>query len=150
MKYDDASWHYGGDFPEHLPDEAGATHIGMFVCWAIDAGLVGEIHAQDFPEMLLRLKNRDLTPGAWFILACDEKFTDEDLNEQGNRFAEVYYLKDGPSGYLADYSSVFPDNDDVYSVPDTWASFEKLKPIIDSRYSAWKSPPSSGWRKWFK
>ena len=23
MKYDDASWHYGGDFPADLPQEAG-------------------------------------------------------------------------------------------------------------------------------
>ena len=28
-KYDDASWHYGGDFPDDLPEENGATHIGM-------------------------------------------------------------------------------------------------------------------------
>src|SRR6266404_3538306 len=35
MKYDDASWHYGGDFPEDLPREAGATHTGMFVAWAL-------------------------------------------------------------------------------------------------------------------
>ena len=24
MKYDDASWHYGGNFPKDLPTEAGA------------------------------------------------------------------------------------------------------------------------------
>ncbi|WP_262497415.1 DUF7832 domain-containing protein [Pedobacter caeni] len=28
-KYDDASWHYGGDFPKDLPQINGATHIGM-------------------------------------------------------------------------------------------------------------------------
>lgn len=26
MKYDDASWHYGGEFPDDLPPTAGATH----------------------------------------------------------------------------------------------------------------------------
>ena len=31
MKYDDASWHYNGDFPTDLPVEAGATHIGLAV-----------------------------------------------------------------------------------------------------------------------
>ncbi|RML48695.1 DUF7832 domain-containing protein [Pseudomonas avellanae] len=31
MKYDDASWHYNGNFPSDLPDTAGATHIGMFL-----------------------------------------------------------------------------------------------------------------------
>ncbi len=27
MKYDDASWHYGGDFPKGLNNEAGATDL---------------------------------------------------------------------------------------------------------------------------
>jgi hypothetical protein len=35
MKYDDASWHYGGDFPADLPQAAGAAHIGMFLAWLI-------------------------------------------------------------------------------------------------------------------
>ncbi len=29
MKYDDASWHYGGEFPADSPDEFGGTHIGL-------------------------------------------------------------------------------------------------------------------------
>lgn len=39
MKYDDASWHVGGDFPKELPPEAGATHIGMFAAWCMLNGL---------------------------------------------------------------------------------------------------------------
>ena len=35
MKYDDAGWHVGGDFPDDLPPEAGATHIGMFAAWCM-------------------------------------------------------------------------------------------------------------------
>ncbi|WP_441328174.1 DUF7832 domain-containing protein [Mesorhizobium album] len=35
MKYDDASWHSGGNFPRELPPEAGATHIAMFVAWPL-------------------------------------------------------------------------------------------------------------------
>ncbi|WP_163023784.1 hypothetical protein [Pseudomonas viridiflava] len=27
MKYDDASWHYTGDFPADQPKEQGGTHI---------------------------------------------------------------------------------------------------------------------------
>ena len=30
-KYDDASWHYEGDYPEDLPTANAATHIGMFL-----------------------------------------------------------------------------------------------------------------------
>src|SRR5688572_23363485 len=46
-KYDDADWHYGGDFPEDVPEQAGATHMGMFVAWAWSAGLAGE----EWPSM---------------------------------------------------------------------------------------------------
>lgn len=31
VKYDYASWHYGGDFPEGLPETAGGTHMGMYL-----------------------------------------------------------------------------------------------------------------------
>lgn len=44
MKYDDASWHVGGEFPKELPPQAGATHIGMFAAWCMLAGLAGELH----------------------------------------------------------------------------------------------------------
>lgn len=30
-RYDRADWHSGGDFPKDLTDEAGGTHIGMFL-----------------------------------------------------------------------------------------------------------------------
>ena len=35
MKYDDWSRHGGGNFPADLPPEAGATHAGMFLAWAL-------------------------------------------------------------------------------------------------------------------
>jgi len=30
-KYDDASWHYGGEYPENISEENASTHIGMFL-----------------------------------------------------------------------------------------------------------------------
>jgi hypothetical protein len=33
MKYDDALWHYEGDYPKKLPNENAAIHIGMFITW---------------------------------------------------------------------------------------------------------------------
>lgn len=151
MKYDDASWHYGGDFPSDLPNEAGATHIGMFVAWALLNGLPGEVHTDEFPEDLKRLKSREITPGQFLITACDEKFTDEDLNDEGNAFTQAYFdLQTGK--YLTDYESILGANvPSLYYVPDTWESFDKLSPIIKERFLQWKSGeletsdlPSSG------
>ncbi len=145
MKYDDASWHYGGEFPDGLPEEAGATHIGMFASWALTRGLAGAIHHEDFPEALESLKQRRETPGSWFYKACDGKLIDEDLNDEGNRFAQFYYAEaDGQliiraGSFLADYEATFPEFDDLYSVTDTWESFDRLSPIIDRRFQEWRN-----------
>ena len=139
MKYDDASWHYGGDFPKDLPDEAGATHTGMFVAWALLSGLAGQIHIDDFPQDLEALRTRSVTPGQFFFNSCDGKFIDENLNDQGNAFAASYFdFEHG--GYLADYENVLGvDLPSLYHVPDTWQSFDKLKPTLDRRFSDWLS-----------
>jgi hypothetical protein len=102
MKYDDVSWHCAGDFPKDVPNEAGATHTGMFVAWALLSGLSGDIHVSDSPEDLEALRARAETPGAFFLRARDGKLTDEDLNDEGNAFAAEYF--DFQNGrYLADY-----------------------------------------------
>lgn len=138
MKYDDASWHYGGDFPAELPPEAGGTHIGMFVAWCLLSGLAGEIHANEFPKELEALREKLVTPGAFFLSACDEKFTDEDLSDEGNRFALAYYQGD-PNPYLADYERLFGrEHPSLYDVPDTWESYERLRPTLDYRLQTWR------------
>jgi len=139
MKYDDASWHYGGDFPADLPHEAGATHIGMFVAWALLSGLGGEIHIEECPEDMESLQSRSLTPGAFMMRYCDGKFTDEDLNEEGNQFAAAYFdLQKG--GYLADYEASLGENvPDLYHINDTWENYERLKLVLDRRFSEWQS-----------
>ncbi|MFK0690602.1 hypothetical protein ACFX5Q_20705 [Mesorhizobium sp. IMUNJ 23033] len=141
MKYDDASWHSGGNFPKDLPDEAGATHIAMFVAWAVLNDLAGEMHTEEFPDERERLKARSLTPREWFLEVCDGKFTDDDLNDAGNLFAARYYdaADTDPVSYMADYSEAFPDGETLYSVPDGWDTYSTIQPMIDRRYQAWLS-----------
>jgi hypothetical protein len=136
MKYDDASWHYGGDFPDNLPFEAGATHIAMFVVWCLINGLAGEMHLEEYPENYAKLMNRELTPGQWFIKSCDQKFTDEDLSEEGNAFTISYYQSDL---YGSDYNTVLGHNvETIYHVSDSWEVFELIAPVIKSRFEEWK------------
>jgi len=138
MKYDDASWHYGGKFPKDLPTEAGATHTGMFVAWAILSGLAGEIHTDDFPETIPRLKSRSITPGKFFLELCDGKFTDEDLNDEGNAFAHAYFDFD-TGKYLADYEATLGGElPELYYVRDSWENFDLLKPVLDQRLKEWR------------
>ena len=138
MKYDDAAWHHGGDFPSDLAPKHGATHIAMFASWCVLHGLGGELHIEDFADDLDRLRAREITPGEWFMEACDGKFTDEDVNEEGNAFTAFYYSTD-PSPYLADYEHTLGrDLASLYHVPDTWDSFDLLSPVIGNRYEQWK------------
>jgi hypothetical protein len=143
MKYDDASWHYGGDFPADLPDEAGATHSGMFVTWALLTGLSGDIHITDFPDDIPKLQLRSITPGAFFLSASDGKFTEEDLSNEGNDFAESYFNFES-GNYLADYEETLGQDlpegrDSLYHIADTWENFDKLKPVLDRRLAEWRA-----------
>jgi hypothetical protein len=138
-KYDDASWHYGGDFPKDLPIEAGATHTGMFLAWALLAGLGGELHDDETPNLFEQLRARTITPGAFFMSACDGKFTDEDLNDEGNAFAQDYFVFE-TGLFLHDYeTTVGADLPDLYHVPDTWGTFEQVKSVLDQRFHEWKT-----------
>ncbi len=138
MKYDDASWHYGGDFPKNLNDEAGATHIGMFVAWCFLNGLAGELYIDEFPDELESLSKREQTPGQWFIQNCDEKFTDQDLSDTGNSFAQFYYeAEDAP--YFAIYEETLgQDVSNFYAVPDSWESYDKLASRIEEDFHSWR------------
>ena len=139
MKYDDASWHYEGKFPADLPREAGATHSGMFFAWALLAGLGGELHTDELPEDLEQLQSRTITPGQALIKFCDEKFTDEELNEEGNSFAQEYFDFDRGM-YLADYKKVLGAKvPSLYHVADTWENFDRLKPVLDQRLQEWRA-----------
>lgn len=151
MKYDDASWHFGGDFPKDLPQNAGATHIAMFVSWAVLNDLAGDIHTIDFSDDLAKLQGRQTTPGEWFLRVCDGKFTDEDLNEAGNAFASSYYgneddLHIGDGSYLADYEEAltekkkfFSKGETLYHVPDSWDTFSVIGSILEVRYANWRN-----------
>lgn len=141
VKYDDASWHYGADFPPELPLKAGATHIAMFVAWAALNGLAGDYHTREAADDLALLRQRKITPTEWFIRVCDEKFTDEDLNAEGNAFARAYYGNEGDlptssGSYLADYAEIFSTAPTLYHVNDSWASFDAIAPVISKRFEA--------------
>jgi hypothetical protein len=144
MKYDDATWHSGGNFPADLPPEAGATHTGIFLAWALVSGLAGELHETELLEELEQLRRREVTPGAFFLSTCDGKFSDEDLSPEGNAFTREYF--DFESGeYLTDYANVFSEDlPSLYHVPDSWESFERMRPVLDERLTEWRSSRRSG------
>ena len=132
MKYDDASWHYGGEFPVDSPPEYGATHIALFLKWCFIKGWIGEMHLEEEPEDTERLIQGTLSATKYFLKYCDEKLTDEDLSAEGNVFAEKYYGKDGL--YLQDYIDHFSDL--AYVAPEEDHDFQLFSSILEARYQS--------------
>ena len=118
MKLDDAGWHYGGTFPADLPDRAGATHIGVFLAWAVTRDLVSPEMFEDDEPALDRLRRREITGTDLVMSLCDEKLVSDHFSAEGAAFAAAYYEGDRSAGsrtYLDDYcDAVGPE--DVYQI----------------------------------
>ena len=132
MKYDDASWHSGGDFPKESPEEYGGTHIALFLKWCFIKGWAGELHLVEEPDDTKKVIDGSMSPTEFLFKYCDGKLTDEDFNEQGNAFAEKYY---GDGGlYLGEYAEQFGDL--MYSAPDNLHDFRKFTIMLESRFQS--------------
>lgn len=151
-KYDDASWHYGGNYPKDLPKENGGTHIGIFLAWCINNNLISEFQLEDFGDDIQRVKNKEITGRHFLFHNCDEKFTDEDLNDLGNNFAQDYYNSQNDftkqhATYLSDYENALNflnkelngELKSFYHVEDSWDFYDGIAIILDTRFEQWKS-----------
>jgi len=155
-KYDDASWHYGGDFPEELPEKNGATHTGMFLNWCIERNLVSEEFQEDAEEEIEKLKRREITGAEFIINSMDGKFSEHDLNDLGNAFAKDYYVDETDFGnrfssFATDYINLFDsiaeesdfEYETFYHIEDTYENYDLMKQIMDHRFEEWKEYRSS-------
>ena len=150
-KYDDASWHYGGDFPEGIPEKNSATHSGMFVNWCINNNLHSDELKEDCKNEIESLKKRAITGADFVINTLDGKFSEYDLNDLGNAFAKDYYVDetdftDQFSSFATDYINIFDslaeesdfEYETFYHIEDTYENYDLMKQIIDHRFLEWK------------
>jgi len=158
MAIDKADWHYGGDFPESLPDKNGGTHIGMYLNWIIDNDLISSLHLEESNKGIAEVKARKITGREFLFDYCDEKIREDDLNEEGLKFTKYYYLNpsdpDREYGqYLEDYQELLlkVEFNSLYEIPNSWENYEKIAKRIDERYQKWKKPGSQKpWLLWKK
>lgn len=149
-KYDDASWHYGGDYPENLTNENAATHIGMFLTWCIENNLIADELRDDAKQEIEQVKNRKLSGAEFLIHICDEKLSDADLSDLGNKFAKDYYedetdFAEQYNSFADDYADVFDEQaeakgseyESFYHVENTFENYELIKAVIDRRFQEW-------------
>ena len=147
MKYDDASWHYGGEFPDSSPQEYGATHIALIMKWCFIKGWAGEIHLEDerTNEDLKKVISGDLSATKFFMTWCDGKLTDEDFNEEGNQFLQSYYGKETDI-YTPDYAEQFGDY--MYVRPEEEHNFNEFSAMVQKRYIELTKSERPWWKFW--
>ena len=150
MKYDDASWHYGGEFPANSPEDYGGTHIALFLKWCFIQGWAGQLHLEEEPEDVQRVIDGQLSATEFFFKYCDGKLTNEDFNEDGNAFATAYYGDEGL--YMADYEREFGNL--IYIASESEHDFETFSAMIEDRKrngpltASQKKASKPWWRLW--
>lgn len=149
-KYDDASWHYEGNYPKDLPIENAAIHIGMFLAWCVEMDFVSEELREDEEDAIAQIKAHEMS-GAALLWRLDGKLIDDDLSDEGNGFATDYYEDDTPFGvaygnYGADFCAVFDEQakqqdityESLYHVADTKENYLLMKAMLDTRFAQWR------------
>ena len=152
MPYDRADFDYSSE-EQPLPKGHAATHIGMFLAWAVFNSLENDWHRQHSAELLARLRRREITGRQLFEAACKEQFAEKDLNVEGNEFAEYYYRDAaGERGlYFDDYKKTLAKGlPSFWHVADTWENYDKLAAVITGRFQTWKNPPKKRWWQFWK
>ena len=149
--YDKSKWHYGGDYPDGLPRENASVHIGMLLKWCAENNMLSDSLLAENGEDIEKVMSGELTGAGFLINHCDEVFSSDMLNDEGNEFVKAYD-EDGTSfaqvfkSYGDDFCRVFNEKaerngfeyESVYHVEDTLDNYTLLKPLIDQRYHQWK------------
>lgn len=150
MSYDRANFDYSTE-ADPLPKGHAGTHIGMFLAWAVLNGLESDHHRAHSAGLLARLRRREITGRQFFEAACQERFAEKDLNDEGNQFVQHYYVDEaGRRGeYFADYKKVLTARlPSFWHVADNWENYEKIAAVINRRYAEWKNPRAR--KRWWQ
>lgn len=135
MSIDRLEWHTLADLLADLPSEQGCTHIGMFLAWALLSGRAGEIHRNAHAEAVEALRARHLTGRELLVAQCEGRLTEDDLDDEGNAFADAYYS----APYLQDYADVLArELPSLYHVADTWENYDQIAPVITRAFETWR------------
>jgi hypothetical protein len=134
---DRADWHYGGQFPPHLPQENGGTHIGMYIAWILNSGLASKQLLGFIADRKAAFDNRAVTGRDLLFEKLDEKFFPSLLTKEGKAFTNSYYESDT---YIQDYAELLAAGFETpYEVADTWENYDRLAPRLDERLRQWRA-----------
>lgn len=115
----------------------------MFVVWCWLNGMMGEEHQDAASEIQESIAARKDTPGDILIRYRDEKFSADDLTDEGNAFARDYYdyhSTDWAPKYYNDLAELVPPETPTnYHLPDSWVTFDMIAKVLKERFREWSS-----------
>jgi hypothetical protein len=124
--------------------ERAALVPGMYLAWCVNLQLLAADFAREFERETLRVRYRDLSPGAFFVKATGGCLAETQLSERGRLFAQHYY---------ATYrDAVVPA---LYDAKDDWDTYDTIAPTLTKAYYAFADgghkvaqPGRHWWQVW--
>lgn len=131
--YDDAAYHLGAPafLTKRLDPSNAGTHIGMYLAWIIAKRRESFSLRQRAPVQVEDVRSRQITGRNLLFAHCGGRLAGDALDKEGAAFTSYYY----ESYFLRDFHDVLVTNaDGTYTVPDTWANYDRLAVVIDDRF----------------
>ena len=140
---DDAPRHLAAKgFLPDLPRDAAHTHMGLYLGWAIDRGMMSQRFQREHAGDLAALGGKQLT-GPQLAGRLGGVLRVSLFNDELARFSRLYYAKTGRfyGDYIRTFLSPIAAARSMYVVTDTWANQDKLSRLLDERLDAWREYP---------
>lgn len=138
--FDNAAWHYGGDFPSDLSDHQAYVHTGFYIGWLLQRRLFSLNFQTENKDDINQFMEQKITAPGFYKNFMDGKFMSDELTDTATRFTKDYFSTDfSKSLYIHDLIASLCNNlPSVYYVKDNWDNFKTMYAIIERRFKEWK------------
>ncbi len=129
-------------FLPQLPREAVYTHMGLYLGWAMDRGMMSETFQSQHAGDVAAFRDKRLT-GPQLAGRMDGVLYVSLFNNELARFSRLYYAKTGRfyGDYIRTFLSPIAAARSMYVATDTWENQDKLSRLLDERLDAWRAYP---------
>ncbi len=138
MAIDRIDWHWDSvtdDISEDEHWERAGAHIGYFIEWAYKKGLAPDNSETNDVEEYQKVINSEKNGIQFLIENCDTKYWEEDLNEQGQKFASFAY-----DMYLSNLEMILGHK--PYTENYNKQDFQKVSEYLDKVYADYLTNPT--------
>jgi hypothetical protein len=133
--FDDWQWHVQGAFPEDRSPEQAYVHIGVFTAWLADHAMLAPDFRDGPPAQAISALLDRSGSVVSLLESTSGRLNAELLTPEGAAFTGAYYAPE--YGYARDWQRAFGRKADVYAVPATWQTYDRMAPTVGRRYREW-------------